>query len=267
MFVMKKKDPDEKLSDLLKGGLPAGERQKIISDLIRAGMDEDEIRSIAGISDLIDAAPLEEPSADMDRRFYETLAEERKREAVDVMNGQRIRPGAPSRVWFRIAAGIALFILGWFMASLTSQRWGTGREIATLSDEMKNLKATLVLSMLTQNSSIERIKAVYLAGEIKYPDDRIIESLLGVLNHDENDNVRLLALEALIKYSDNPAVRDGLVASIGRQSSPLVQLRLADVMIILDEKKAAPEFQKILTDMALNYSVRNRIREAVTILL
>ena len=264
---MKKKDPGEKLSDLLRGGLPAGKRQKIISDLIRAGMDEEEINSIAGISDLIDAAPLEEPSAEMDRRFYETLAEEFKPETREKREVLRIRPTTPSRVWIRIAAGVALFILGWFMASLTSQKWGSGREIASLSDEMKSLRSTLVLSMLTQTSSIERIKAVNMASQIEYADDRIIESLFSVLDHDENDNVRLLALDALIKYSDNPAVRDGLVASIGKQSSPLVQLRLADVMIILNEKKAAPEFQKILTDAALNYSVRNRIREAVTILL
>jgi hypothetical protein len=38
-------------------------------------------------------------------------------------------------------------------------------------------------------------------------------------------------------------------------------------MIALDEKRAAPEFQKILTNAGLNYVVRNKINEAVTVLL
>jgi hypothetical protein len=47
----------------------------------------------------------------------------------------------------------------------------------------------------------------------------------------------------------------------------MIQLRLAEVMVALNEKNAAAEFQKVLMDAGLNYSVRNKINEAVTVLL
>ena len=100
------------------------------------------------------------------------------------------------------------------------------------------------MTMLNRTQPVERIKAVNMVNEFENADERIIGSLLGALNHDENDNVRLLSLEALIKYSENPAVREGLVTSIHNQSSPMIQLRLAEVMIALNERKAAPRISE-----------------------
>ncbi len=59
-------------------------------------------------------------------------------------------------VGLRIAAGIALFLLGWFTASWSGQRSHTGREMAELSDKVTDLKQTLVLTMMQQNSSLEK---------------------------------------------------------------------------------------------------------------
>jgi hypothetical protein len=148
--------------------------------------------------------------------------------------------------------------MGWFTASSAGQRFNSDKELADLSGRVTDLKETLVLTLMQQNSTLERIRAVNMANEFETPDERIIQGLLAALNHDENDNVRLLALEALIRYPDNSAVREGLIASIENQSSPMLQLRLAEVMVALNERKAAPEFQKILTDAALNYSCQEQ---------
>jgi hypothetical protein len=266
---MKKKDPKEKISDLLRKNLTRDEKKMAISELKAAGMGEDELESVAKVNRLIDEMPVEDPSSAMDSKFYEMLEEERNKVQVP---GKSISES--KRSWassfgagLRIAAGIALFLLGWFTASWWGQRSGTSGEMALLSDELSDIKETLVLTMMHQNSTLERIKAVNMVDELGNPDKRIIESLLGALNHDDNDNVRLLSLEALIRYSDNPAVREGLVASIRNQTSPMIQLRLAEVMVALNEKNAAAEFQKVLMDAGLNYSVRNKINEAVTVLL
>ncbi len=121
--------------------------------------------------------------------------------------------------------------------------------------------------MMQQSSPVERIKAVNMVGDFDKADNQIIESLIGVLNNDSNSNVRLLALDALIRYSSVPEVREGLIASIGNQTSPLVQLRLAEIMLALNEKRAVPEFQKVLQNASLNYSVRDKLNEAVVVLL
>jgi hypothetical protein len=98
-------------------------------------------------------------------------------------------------------------------------------------------------------------------------DSQIIESLVGVLNYDSNDNVRLLALDALIRYSWIPEVRTSLIESIRIQNSPMIQFRLAQIMVRLNEKRAVPEFQKVLQDASLNYSVRGKMNEAIAQLL
>lgn len=266
---MKKKDPKEKAIDLLNEKLPPGETGEVISVLAETGIGGDEIEQMKRINKLIDRTPVEGPSSEMDKRFGDMLSDEINESKAEKRNN----------VWYswfrisaftaglRIAAGIALFIMGWFMASWTGQRSGTEKEIAGLSAEVKDLKTTLVISMMNQTSSLERIKAVNMVSQFENADGRIIRNLIDVLNNDENINVRLLSLEALIRYSDNPAVREGLIESIPNQSSPMIQIRLAEIMVALNEKRAATEFQKVLMNAGLNYSVRNKINEAVTLLL
>ena len=266
---MKKKDPEEKIIDLLHGKLSPGEVEEVIASLRESGIGEDEIESISKVSRLIDESVTDEPSSRMDSRFYEMLADEKNAasDQVKVHSGNRLIRNSSLITLLKVAAGIALFLMGWFTASIAGQRFNSDKELADLSGRVTDLKETLVLTLMQQNSTLERIRAVNMANEFETPDERIIQGLLAALNHDENDNVRLLALEALIRYPDNGAVREGLIASIENQSSPMLQLRLAEVMVALNERKAAPEFQKILTDAALNYSVRSKINEAVTVLL
>jgi hypothetical protein len=266
---MKKKDLREKIIDLLHGKLTPEKASEVIAGLKEGGIEAGELESMIRISHMIDSSPSEEPSPDMDRKFYEMLENERS-EALPSeksFRGRRWFQASSFSVGLRIAAGIALFLLGWFTASWSGPRSHTNSEMTDLSNKLTDLQQTLVLTMMQQNSSLERIKAVNMLNEFESTDERIIQSLLGALNHDDNDNVRLLSLEALIRYSDNPAVREGLVASIRNQSSPMIQLRLAEVMVALNERKAAPEFQKVLMNAGLNYSVRNKINEAVTVLL
>jgi hypothetical protein len=266
---MKKNDPGKKVTDLLHNKLSPEEREEVISQLKVAGIDSSELESMNRINSLIDKMPQEGPSDGMDRRFYEMLADELKEAQTDKVRSKSgnwyTRPEFTATL--RIAAGIALFVLGWFMASWTGQRSVPGDEIALLSTEVKDLKATLVLTMMNQTSTLERIKAVNMVSEFDYADERLLNSLLDALNHDENDNVRLLSLEALIRYSSNPVVMEGLISSIPNQTSPMIQLRLAEVMVALNEKKAASGFQKILMNTGLNYNVRNKINEAVAVLL
>jgi hypothetical protein len=204
------------------------------------------------------------PSAKMDERFRMMLDEEKKMQLIggSITERKRSLYQQFSNPAWRIAAGIALFLAGWFGSSW----FGTGK-LESLNGEVVKLRETLVLAMIEQNSPVERIKAVNMMDQMEQADGKIVQSLLSTLENDENDNVRLIALDALIKYSHQPAVREGLIRAISMQTSPMVQLRLAEIMVSLQEKRSVPEFEKILNNANLNYSVRNKLNETVKTLI
>jgi len=267
---MIRKELRGKLTDLLDGKLSPQEEEEVLAELERSGIPREEIESIRSVSKAVDATDIPEPPVRMDNRFYTMLEEEKKKvlPGEPEFKPERSFPFSFFTPGLRIAAGIALFILGWFSAGWFGM--GTvpaGRQIANLAGEVKQLKETLILTMMQESSPSERIRAVTMVSDLDKAESQIINGLIGVLNKDSNNNVRLLALDALIRYASVPEVRDGLVASIGNQTSPLVQLRLAEIMIALNEKRAVPEFQKVLQDASLNYGVRDKLSEAVFVLL
>lgn len=209
------------------------------------------------------------PSGKMDERFRMMLEEEKKKDLIGASITERKKPLYQqfSNPFWRIAAGIALFLSGWFGASWFGSGTPDKSQIASLNGEVVKLRETLVLAMLEQNSPVERIKAVNMMDKMEQADAKIIQSLLSTLENDENDNVRLIALDALIKYSNQAIVREGLINSISKQTSPMVQLRLAEIMVSLQEKRSVPEFEKVLNNANLNYSVRNKLGETIKILI
>jgi hypothetical protein len=266
---MKKQDPKEKLFDLIHNNLSPEEKDEVISALEKSGIGKEEIESLISFSRIVDDTPAPEPGGRMDKRFYAMLEDEKRKAILGEPEIKKKRLFHSSLVvpGLRIAAGIALFLLGWFSSGWLGSSPAASSQLANLSGEVKELKETLILTMMQQSSPVDRIRAVNMVSEFDKVDDQVIESLIKILNTDSNDNVRLLSLDALIRYSSVSKVREGLISSIGNQTSPMVQLRLAEIMLALNEKRAVPEFQKILRDASLNYSVRGRINEAVVVLL
>lgn len=261
---MKRKDLKEKAASLLKNELSAEEEKEVLRALEEEGITAEEMESIRNLSPDLENAFDREPSGRMDKMFYSMLENESMKEQKGEKPDHVLKTG---HAWMYIAAGIALFILGWFSASMFESGPVHKDQLAGLSREVKDLRETLVLTMLDQSSASERIKAVNMIRELETDNSTIIENLFKALNTDENDNVRLLALELLIKYSDNKEVREGLVASISKQSSPMIQLRMTEIMTALKEKSSVPEFRRLLENPALNYSIRTKIQETVGTLL
>jgi hypothetical protein len=87
--------------------------------------------------------------------------------------------------------------------------------------------------------------------------------LFSTLNYDDNVNVRLSAIEALKKYTHISLVREGLISSIANQTSPLVQMELADLMVVLQEKKAVKSFEKLINGKDVNTSAKQKMEESI----
>ena len=150
---------------------------------------------------------------------------------------------------FRIAASIILIVSGVLIGSVISfNRTGNNNEVAVLKNEVQEMKETLTFSLLTEASASERIKAVSYADEINDPDSEIVAALITTMNEDKNVNVRLAALYAVAKFSDNRKISDALIASLGKQTEPLMQIALINILTEKKEAKAKEPIREILQD-------------------
>ncbi len=156
-----------------------------------------------------------------------------------------------------VAASVALFIGGVYYGR--SHQQIPMDEVAELKTEMKNLKETVILSQIKENSASERIKGVNTVVESKSNNEDVIDALINTLYTDENPNVRLTAANALFVYKDNEKVRKALLEGIDKQEDTSVKVVLMNMMIALKEKKAKP----IIEDFLAKEPVPIRVKEII----
>ncbi len=90
------------------------------------------------------------------------------------------------------------------------------------------------------------------------PDPQVLSALLHTVNYDQNVNVRLAALDALHQSASNQMVRRGLTESLDRQTSPMVQIALIDLLVDIREREAADAVKDLMQEAGLNPEVRER---------
>jgi hypothetical protein len=154
-------------------------------------------------------------------------------------------------------------LLGFYASSQKNETLANQEKMNNLNNEVSEIKQMLMLTMLENPSASERMKAVSFTQEMNSVDNQVIEALFSTLNFDENDNVRLSTLEALVELADNPKVREGLVQSLMIQESPLVQVALADIMVKLQEKKSIHQLKKLKDKKGLNNTVKQKIEKTI----
>ncbi|MEM6523326.1 MAG: HEAT repeat domain-containing protein [Bacteroidota bacterium] len=206
-----------------------------------------------------------EPSAKLNTRFYSMLAEQKTNASKSWFN-------TFNELWYskpvvRWAYGFILVGFGLTVGLILKTNDSSNTEINKLSAEVKEMKEMMMLSLLEEESINDRLKAVSLSRELPEASERIISALLETLNNDENVNVRLSALEALVPYADDSKVRVGLVASIAKQESPLVQMGLAEMMLVLQEKRSVDALKNLLENQETPAEVKEKITETLEILI
>jgi hypothetical protein len=152
-----------------------------------------------------------------------------------------------------------------FFGTKSAQTGGTVStpEAAQLQSQIQTLRQTVALSLLERQSPASRLQGVSFGSQVDHPDQDLLSALIQTLEHDQNVNVRLAALDALEKFSGEPAVRQAMLKSLGNQDSPLVQIALIDALVHMREKDAAGEFQRLSTETDANAAVRQRAQWAL----
>jgi hypothetical protein len=208
------------------------------------------------------------PSNAMRESFHAMLTKFKKEEVRDkkqppVFQGKFLE----LRHWLKYAAAIILLLIAFGVGYLINHPAAPAvvynKKMDSLAAEMGSMKQMMMLSLLENPSASERIRAVGYTDQMGSANKKVIDALLTTLNQDPNVNVRLITLDALAKLSKDASVREGLVESITRQESPLMQSAIADVMVKLQEKRSVKPLQKLLHKKDLNEMVKIKIEESI----
>ncbi|MEQ6123396.1 HEAT repeat domain-containing protein [Pseudotenacibaculum sp. MALMAid0570] len=204
-----------------------------------------------------------EPSSTMDVKFYTMLnAEENRKEKVPFLKTlENLLFGSFSK---QLAYTLAILVAGFFVGNLVDFKSDSSKDSVRIAkQETEEVRSQLVLTLLDQPSATQRLKAVNEVIKLDSVTETIIKALFSTLNNDSNVNVRLSAIEALKNYTNMPIVREGLVASIVHQKSPMVQVELADLMVLLQEKKAVKSFEKLINEKDVNTSAKQKMEQSI----
>jgi len=177
---------------------------------------------------------------------------------------KRIRWTSLSFYGRQFAAAAALLIVGVFIGRQTAPAAPVDPQIASLRDELRDMRQTVTLSLLQQQSASERLKGVSYTSQIEQPGMEITAALLDTLMHDPNDNVRLSTVDALKRFADYDMVRRGAVEALSRQTSPLVQLALVELVVEVGGSDAAGALRRMSRDPMVDEVVRARAAQALT---
>jgi len=204
-----------------------------------------------------------ETTSAMDMKFYAMLnAAEKKNNNLSLLD--KLVTVFQAKFTKQLAYTLAILTVGFFVGSTFNLNKSSSIESLNVAQsETEIVRSQLVLTLLEQPSANKRLQAVNEAGKLSSVTKTITNALFSTLNSDTNVNVRLSAIEALANYTEISEVREGLIASIVHQKSPMVQIALADLMVKLQEKKAVNSFKKLIEEKDVNESAKQKMQESI----
>lgn len=260
-MIMNYEEFQEHIIDYLSGNLREEDAQKFEQFLEDHPEYQDEFTATQFLWQGDKEIP--EPTAAMDTNFYAMLkAESEPKEKVSLL--QKIENLLFGNFPKQLAYTMVILLAGFFVGkSFVAPKTDLEEQVIAAKQETQEVRSQLVLTLLDQPSANKRLQAVSEASKLDQVTETVIKALFSTLNNDPNVNVRLSAIEALKNYISIPEVREGLIASIIHQKSPIVQIELADLMTALQEKKAVKSLEKLMEDENINVSAKQKIEQSI----
>ena len=272
--------------DYQDGTLPSDESAALRSHLASCPTCQREWSALQEITRKLDTLPADEaPSPRLREQFYAMLeTHQRDADSVNpfVLARNRIdrffAALLPSTPALQFAGALGVLALGLFAgaryfhatapipAAIVDNSAKHEKEIADLKAQMKEMGSLVSTSLLLQKSTSERMQTVLATMDLKSPDRKVLSDLVGALAFDPSVNVRLSAVEALAQHADDRLVRAGLLSALPRESAPLVQVAMIEVLTSVREPEAAAIFDRLSRDESADKDVRESARRALAVL-
>ena len=268
--------------DYQDGSLPADEAAQLRNHLASCPTCQREWSALQEITRKLDALSTEvEPGPRLREQFYAML-ETHQREADApspfVLARNRIdrffAALLPAQPALQFALAVALLIGGLFAGqhfmappAVVAPADDTAKaELAALRAQVNSMGQLVTYSLLQQQSTSDRMRSVLATMDLKSPDRKVLTDLVGSLAFDPSINVRLSAVEALAQHADDSLVRAGVLSALPRESAPLVQVAMIELLASARDQAARPVFEKLSRDEALDHNVREAARRALAVL-
>jgi hypothetical protein len=272
--------------DYQDGTLPPDESSALRTHLASCPTCQREWSALQEISRKLDTMPAsEEPSPRLREQFYAMLeTHQRDADSVSPFALARSRIDRffaallPSTPALQFAGALTALAVGVFVgtryfqppasvpAAIVDNAAKHEQEIAALKSQMKEMGSLVSASLLLQKSTSERMQTVLATMDLKSPDRKVLSDLVGALAFDPSVNVRLSAVEALAQHADDRLVRAGLLSALPRETSPLVQVAMIELLTSVREPDAVPIFDRISRDETADKDVRESARRALAVL-
>lgn len=256
---MKKEKALELWQDKLANEISAEEEKELHTYLEQNPEVATELKDLEQTWHLFDEIERPEPTVQMDARFDGMLAAYQSARKQSSFSLVTVLQEWFARGW---QVGLASLVLGLFIGWWLLPSQNQSNNINQLSNEIQSMKEMMLLTLIERPKAQERIRAVNMTADLPNADGKVIQALITTLNHDDNLNVRLAAVESLIRYRELPEVRHALVDALKMQDSPIVLTAIADALVAIQEKSSI-DAMKELKETVEDDFVKDKLEESI----
>lgn len=279
-FAMNCQRAQDHFIDHQDGTLPPDDAAQLRAHLSSCPTCQREWSALHEITRVVDQLPAGEPSPRLRENFY-ALLETHQRDADSpspfALAKSRLdrffEALLPAQPALQFAFALALLAAGVLAGARFLARPAAAvpdenarQELAALRAQVNSMNQLVTYSLLQQKSTSERLQSVLATLDLKSPDRKVLTDLVGALAFDPSVNVRLSAVEALAPHTREDLVRAGLLAALPRESAPLVQLAMIELLASARETAAEPIFDQLIRNPQADENVRDAAKRALAAL-
>jgi hypothetical protein len=256
------------LADHLSGSLGEAARRELAAHIADCPACREELHQASHVWQALGAIPAERPDfRTMRARLDRALA------AHTQVNPSRARPTlrrigwrplqVPAHALLQASAALLLVALGIVLGRELLPAPAASPDLRELSQEVRDLRQMVALSLLQEPSASERLRGVSWSNQLERPGDKVVSALIETLMQDPDVNVRLASIDALKRFTAREVVRSAAIHALDTQRSPLVQMALIDFCVETQEHTALGALRRLSQDASTNEAVRARATWAI----